>query len=395
MKTIPMYRKLVWSAAVALALFSGCEKVKPLPDAPPFEYTFGESSNEVAGTLIESTNSDDILLIGGSKDADKGDYDLYLVRIDANGNKVSSRKVGEKGSDEIGYRAIRTTAGEFLIFGTKAQSGQFKTAEIQFTYLNDDFEVLRQTTTPTTLVNTGLYPHNALFTQTSDGGFFVGFADNEHPHTMRFNANGVMIDEETFNDYYVTDNTQMIATRPDGGYAIAVGNTNNYSSYSLVEIVMLDQFGNYESIKSLPTYFSYARPMAIAPFGTDKYALSIYVYSDSGSHAVVMLDSNFDADWTTVTNDQPYYNHIGKSSQGRILLSGDESTGYGSYGTQNLHVMIYDSTGIFSRSASFGGPQSEVLRAAVPISSGRTVLFGETQSYGEGGTDFYVIYYQE
>jgi hypothetical protein len=215
--------------------------------------------------------------------------------------------------------------------------------------------------------------------------------------TMRFDADGRLIDQKAVSGYFQDRGLKAMTQRADGGFAAAVA-TQNYNYDATFRLLRFDQLGNFENVETVILNYFYVKPMALARFGPNKYALSVSMSSDSGAHAVILLDSNLHPLWSSVSADQPYYRQIGKSSQGRILLAGDESAasgGYGFYGLANIHVMLYDSLGGFYRSASYGGQGNESLREAMPISNGKTVLLGETESYGKGGTDLYVIFYQE
>jgi hypothetical protein len=90
--------------------------------------SFGSTKDDLAYNIINT--ADGGYLVSGStfgKDGDvsanHGDEDIWLLKIDGNGNKVWERSFGGSAFDEMGYVALAADGGYFLVGTTHSNDG--------------------------------------------------------------------------------------------------------------------------------------------------------------------------------------------------------------------------------------------------------------------------------
>ena len=151
---------------------------------------FGGGDNEY-GYSIEETNDGGFILCGATESIGLGEYDVYLIKTDINGNMIWDKTFGGVW-DEKGYSVKQTTDGGYIITG-KAES----------------FDV-------------------------------NGFSD---VYLIKTDANGNMIWEKTLGGSNTDDGYAVVQTI-DGGYAIC-GNTYSFSNGSKdIYLLKTDENGN-------------------------------------------------------------------------------------------------------------------------------------------------------
>lgn len=375
------------------ALLTGCLKETPLPEAPPFQHTYGGPRNEVAGGLT-TTPDGGFVLVGGSQNDQEGSYDLYIVKIDADGKFVFANTKGDATYDEIGWKVIPADNGGYAVFGTRTL-GQYASSEFVMTMLDADLAVVKQTVSPTILPNTGFTPQNASFYRLQDGSYFVGFVSDNYPIVLRFAADGTLVSEDGYSDYNDGKYNHVFCKTSDGSIYAFVSATEYNGLGNGFDVLKFDAYGNYsgyQTILGIPS--NYPRVYAAATTHDDRFVLSLRDQYN-GQHLLVFLDSNFVLSYTTGRQDQPYYAEITALSGGKLLLTGFDAVEYDYGFSDNFRTALLDSVGNDILSISYGGQATDRLRECLYTGSGRTVLFGETQSYGAGGSDLFLIFFTQ
>jgi hypothetical protein len=83
--------------------------------------TFGGSGND-EGWSVQQTSDGGFILVGWTWSFGAGGFDVWLIKTDADGNKLWDRTFGGRGSD-YGYSVQQTRDGGFIIVGDTASFG--------------------------------------------------------------------------------------------------------------------------------------------------------------------------------------------------------------------------------------------------------------------------------
>jgi hypothetical protein len=107
-----------------IVITTSCTKDRPLP-APllpnEFQKTYGGPANDY-GNAISVLPDGSLVIAGSTNSTGNGNYDVYLLKTDKDGNEIWSRTYG--GSDEDRAYALLTTGdGGFLLLGTSRSFG--------------------------------------------------------------------------------------------------------------------------------------------------------------------------------------------------------------------------------------------------------------------------------
>lgn len=220
-----------------------------------WDKTYGGRDNEHL-TSLEPTSDGGFILAGRSfsgSDGNKtspqwGNGDVWIVRVDANGNKLWDRSYG--GSDFDGLPGISVTADGGFILASSSRSGVggTKTSTNFGDYHGEsgttnlfyysDFWVLRLNSDGQELWQRAFGGNYDDYAQqirpTADGGFIVGGLSNSRPSgnktspnygdhdcwVLRLDAQGIKLWEASFGDQYYDDLLALDQTL-DGGFILA------------------------------------------------------------------------------------------------------------------------------------------------------------------------------
>ena len=200
-----------------------------------WEKAFGGDRDEFAGG-IAGTNDGGVLAVGSTESFSKKGYrDIYIVRLDKDGNEVSIKTIGGKLNDEANA-LTRTADGNFVMVGSRElkHSGD---ADFFIMKLNQKGEKIWARTL-------GQNENDVLMAvaPTPDGGIVTTGKTRSYNSVqtdlavMNFNKNGKLIWFKIYGFQYYDEGTAITMTK-DGGYVVA-GKTNSmgkgdYDAYIL------------------------------------------------------------------------------------------------------------------------------------------------------------------
>ena len=209
-----------------------------------WEKTLGGTEND-KGYDIKITNSGDYLLLGSTSSFGNGGSDIWLIKTDQNGNEIWSQTYGSS-NNEYGRSIINTDDGGYLIFATSESFGNdntdlhnIKIDSIGVEEWNKSFG--------------GFYGKNGNVIQKSPNGGYILISSrynyNNNSYNMwliKMNTSGNTEWTKTFGNIN-DDHGYGIAVTSDGGY-ILTGSTNNYgygnSEFSDIWLIKTDINGN-------------------------------------------------------------------------------------------------------------------------------------------------------
>lgn len=265
--------------------------------------------------------------------------DMYVVKVDAYGNKVWEKSYGG-GYNEIAYCAQQTKDGGYIVAGSTSSTSSGYA----------DFYVLKLDSNGNKVWERtygGIYDDAANYIQqTLDGGYIVagytlslgsGYAD---AYVVKIDANGNRVWDRVYGGVY-DDEIYCIQQTKDGGY-IAVGSTYSMGSgYSDIYILKIDAYGNWMWDR---------------------------VYSSS-------------------------YDEIGYSVQqatdnGYVIAGSTDSFGAGGW---DVYVIKVDGYGNKIWERTYGGTYDDESNCIQLTNDGGYIITGWTESYGAGMWDVYAI----
>ena len=189
-----------------------------------WQKSFGGDRDEFAGG-IAGTNDGGVLAVGSTESFSKKGYrDIYIVRLDKDGNEVSVKTIGGKLNDDA-KALTRTADGNFIIVGSRElkHSGD---ADFFIMKLNQKGEKIWARTL-------GQNENDVLLSvaPTPNGGIVATGKTRSYNSeqtdlaVMNFNKKGKLIWFKIYGFKYYDEGTAITMTK-DGGYVVA-GKTNS------------------------------------------------------------------------------------------------------------------------------------------------------------------------
>ncbi|MFC1858569.1 hypothetical protein ACFL9U_11185, partial [Thermodesulfobacteriota bacterium] len=210
-----------------------------------------DSDGEWGDCAIQSTNDGGFILLGQTKSFGDGEYDLWILKLDSNGNSVWQKTYGGNGSDFA--RSIKQTSdGGYIVLG------EYRTAD-----RSSDFWILKLNSNGTINWQKSYGGNSSEFasdiTPTSDGGFVLtgrtgSFGYYKHAlWILKINNAGEVEWQKTYSystfEYY--DYSNAIVETKDKNF-IVIGNSSNKKSW----ILKINSDGNKLNAGNYSTLFS-------------------------------------------------------------------------------------------------------------------------------------------
>ncbi|MCA2005290.1 MAG: T9SS type A sorting domain-containing protein [Ignavibacterium sp.] len=297
-------------------------------------------NNDEEGNAVVQTSDGGFVASGYTKSYGSGGNDVYLIKVDANGNQLWDRVFGGT-SDEEAYSMVATNDGGFLIAGATSSFGAG----------SRDIWLIK---------TDGL--GNQQWTKTIGG--------------------------------LSSDGARSINKTSDGGYIIT-GWTFSYGPGAIgnVWLVKTDSLGNMQWNK----FFGGTdvdRGFSVQQATDGGYILTGYTASSGAGLDDMLLiktDAAGNAQWqkTFGGTGRDYGNSVIQSSDGGFVITG-YTLSYGA-GGDDLWIVKTDEQGNMLWSKTLGGAQSDVGNYIIESSDGGFVITGHTLSYGAGLHDVWLI----
>jgi len=254
MKTLLKPLSLALFVAATLSTQSAHTQTSPPSDtlpatepSPPFCKAIGGEKFDVGVSLIQ-TSDGSYVIAGATNSSGAGYVDFYVVKLDANGSLQWTKTIGGPGY-EIGHSLIQTSDDGYAIVGT---TGSFGAGETDVYVVKLDANGNLQWTKT---IGGPKREWGFSLTQTSDGGYaitgttssdelaaYFGPAEAD-VYVVKLDATGNLQWTKTIGGPASEEGNSLIQTS-DGGYAIA-GITESFGAGEAdVYVVKLDKNGN-------------------------------------------------------------------------------------------------------------------------------------------------------
>uniref|UniRef100_A0A7V3E6M8 T9SS type A sorting domain-containing protein n=1 Tax=Ignavibacterium album TaxID=591197 RepID=A0A7V3E6M8_9BACT len=297
-------------------------------------------NNDEEGNAVVQTSDGGFVASGYTKSYGSGGNDVYLIKVDANGNQLWDRVFGGT-SDEETYSMVSTDDGGFLMAGATSSFGAG----------SRDIWLIKTDASG-----------NQQWTKTIGG--------------------------------LSSDGARSINKTSDGGYIIT-GWTFSYGPGAVgnVWLVKTDSLGNMQWNK----FFGGTdvdRGFSVRQTTDGGYILTGYTASSGAGLDDMLLiktDAAGNAQWqkTFGGTGRDYGNSVVQTSDEGFVITG-YTLSYGA-GGDDLWIVKTDEQGNMLWSKTLGGAQSDVGNYLIESSDGSFVITGHTLSFGAGVHDVWLI----
>jgi hypothetical protein len=346
MKTLLKPLSLALFVAATLPMQSAYIRTSPPSDTIP---AIGPSShfckaiggkNYDGGKSLIQTSDGGYAIAGFTISFGAGSGDVYVVKLDANGNLQWTKTIGGPASEE----------GNFLI-------------------------------------------------QTSDGGYAItGYtgsfgAGKWDVYVIKLDATGNLQWTRTIGGKKEDVGTSLIQTS-DGGYAIA-GYTHSFGAgRDDVYLVKLDAHGNLQWTKTIGGPKD-EEGYSLIQTSDGGYAIAGYTSSFGAGKwdvYVIKLDANGNLQWTKTIGgpESEIGNSLIQTADGGYAIAGT-TTSFGA-GSGDVYVVKLDANGNLQWTKTIGAKNKNYSKSSlIQTSDGGYAIAGHTESFGAGEWDIYVV----
>ena len=210
--------------------------------------TIGEKERDRGNSLIQ-TSDGGYAIAGLTQSFGAGETDVYVVKLDAHGNLQWTKTIGGLGYDG-GTSLIQTSDGGYAITGVTSSFGAGE-GDVYVVKLdaNGNLQWTKTIGGPGDEIGISLI-------QTSDGGYAITGATSSFGagegdvYVVKLDAHGNLQWTKTIGGLRYDGGTSLIQTS-DGGYAITGATTSFGAGEADVYVVKLDANGNLQWIKTI------------------------------------------------------------------------------------------------------------------------------------------------
>jgi hypothetical protein len=349
--------------------------------------------NDDGGHSLIQTSDGGYAIAGHTKSFGAGNWDVYVVKLDANGNLQWTRTIGGENED-LGHSLIQTSDGGYVIAG---HTKSFGAGDWDVYVVKLDSTGNLQWTRTIGGENEDL---SLSLIQTSDGGYAIAGASKsfgageDDVYVVKLDANGNLQWTKTIGGPKRDWSSSLIQTS-DSGYAIA-GYTKSFGVGGAdVYVVKLDANGNLQWTKTIG---GPADEIGFSLIQTPDGGYVIAGYTNSFGAGgldvyVVKLNANGNLQWTKTIGGPA--SEIGNShsliqtADGGYAIAGfTQSFGAGEW---DVYVVKLSANGNLQWTKTTGGPKDDWGNSLIQTSDGGYAIAGHTESFGAGEWDVYVV----
>jgi hypothetical protein len=343
------------------------------------------------GINLLQTDDGGYAIVGYTSSGDANQEDVYLVRLNPQGEVLWSRTYGGEGTDN-GWDLLEAEGGGFIIVGFTNSFGAGR-MDIYLFQTDADGELLWERTFggPDDEFGWSLAP-------TSDGGYGLGgqsesFGNGEEDgYLIKVNAQGEEIWSQTYGGPQ-EDRLFSVDQSADSGFVLT-GTTRSFGAGER-DLYLIKTSGSGE-LAWMQVLGEGRDDVGHAVRQTADLGYIVTGYTRSFGAAnydtwLIKTDESGNTEWEKffggTGDDRTIYGE--QTADGGYILTGYTQ----SFGARNWDVFLVraDSTGEIIWYQTFGGVSEDTGYTVRQTSDRGFILTGETYSFGEGGGDMYII----
>ncbi len=347
-----------------------------------WEKTFGGEYSDVANAIQQTTDGG-YIVAGGTGDFERGEYDAYVLKLNAKGLLEWRKTFG--GTKDDGANSIQQTEDGGYIVGGWTQS--FGSGWEDIYILKLDSKGWIDTTPPEVKI---ISPKDGV----ELGGTIeinIDAKDNYDLEKVTLYIDGKKVKEYTSGPYkYSWDSSKAT----DGMHTItveAVDRSGNVATKSMTGIM--------DKIKDVSWQKTFGgedddEANSIQQTTDGGYIVAGWTYS-FGSEGydvyILKLNSKGEVEWqkTFGGEDDDEANSIQQTTDGGYIVAGwTESFGSGGY---DVYILKLNSKGEVEWQKTFGGEDYDKANAIQQTTDGGYIVAGSTYSFGSGEKDVYIL----
>jgi len=348
-----------------------------------WEKVIGGSSDDIAYSIIQSSDGG-YVVVGTTSSFGAGLYDIYVVKLDSNGNVQWSKTIGGSG-DDVAISVIESSDKGYVIAGYSNSFGVTgdKWADAYVVKLDSAGNILWAKT-----FGNGLFAASVI--ESSDGGYVVAGAK----FLMKIDNLGNVLWAKYIGCLY--EAAYSVIQSSDGGYVV-VGHTSLPGSGYDICVIKLDYAGDilWTKVISGP---GIENVMSVIESLNGGYIIvgrtgPTYIGGGNGDIYIAKLGLNGNILWSKTiggSGDDVGMSIIRSSDGGYVVAGWTQSFGAGGY---DIYLVKIDDMGNVQWTKTIGGFSDDfvALRSIIQSSDGSYVVAGWTFSFGAGGPDMYVV----
>ena len=386
-----MKRLILLAIVPCLFLISNAVAVEPGDTL--WTRTYGGYNEDESYAVAEVSDAPEggFIVAGRTNSYGAGYHDFYLIRTYANGDTIWTRTYGGDQRD-YGWAVAVTPDGGFAVAGQTASFGAGR----------EDVWLLKIDAEGDTLWTRTYGGGNADIAYsvavTADSGFILaGYTDPEGSDRydvllIRTDFNGSTLWTRTYGGSS-PDYVESVAQTYDGGF-IAAGLTESYGAgWQDVYLIRTDAngdtlwtrtYGGSETDKAWSVAQTYDGGFIVSG-STDSYGVG------SSDIYLIRTDANGDSLWTKTYGgvSYDYGESVALTSDGGFIISG--TTGSWGMGSSDVALIRTDPNGNWLWINAYGGTRVDRGLSVAQTSDGNFIVAGYTYSYGGGENNVYLL----
>lgn len=341
------------------------------------------------GYSVQQSSDGGYIVVGSTKAPGFSDYDVFLIKTDANGKTLWSKTYSGFGSN-IGYSVLQTSDGGYIIAGQDYINTTF----------DSDVYLIKTDEKGDTLwtkhhgrgqgIEAGI-----SMQETSDGGYIiVGTTDYVFPTPGEVLLIKTNMDGDTlwtrifdFGDYGA-----CVQQSDDGGYIITGASSTNYGTQKMdVFLIKTDESGNMLWSRTYGGEKS-EEGKSVIQTSDGGYVVTGTVFNGTECTFFMKTDAVGDTLWTKMYEGGQGYSVL-QTPDGGYIIAGN--TAFNSTSLYDIMILKADSDGHIMWTSTWGGANYDHSHLIIETLDAAYLIVGATASFGSGSYDVYLVKFRQ